>query len=118
MHELSLSAAIVDTAVKHAAGRPVKTVSLRVGALRQVVPETLAFYFAFVAKGSVCEGARLEQTVLPARLRCSRCGDEWELDHPDFRCRACEGASVAIVSGNELEVESIDVEEEACISSG
>ncbi|MGH2858700.1 MAG: hydrogenase maturation nickel metallochaperone HypA, partial [Solirubrobacteraceae bacterium] len=61
MHELSLSGAIVDTAVRHARGRRVTLVSLRVGALRQVVPDSLAFYFEFVARGTLCEGARLEQ---------------------------------------------------------
>ena len=72
MHELSLSGAIVNTVVKHAQGRPVSVVSLRVGALRQVVPDTLDFYFGFVARGTVCEGARLEQELIPARLRCAR----------------------------------------------
>ena len=60
MHELSLSSAIVNTVVKHAEGRRVTVVSLRVGRLRQVVPDTLAFYFDFVARDTVCEGARLE----------------------------------------------------------
>ena len=68
MHELSLSSAIVNTVVKHAQERPVGVVNLRVGALRQVVPDTLDFYFGFVAKGTVCEGARLEQELLPARV--------------------------------------------------
>ncbi len=73
MHELSLSGAIVNTVVKHAQGRPVSVVSMRVGALRQVVPDTLDFYFGFVSKGTVCEGARLEQELVPARLRCASC---------------------------------------------
>jgi hydrogenase nickel incorporation protein HypA/HybF len=114
VHELSLSSAIIATAAKHAAGRPVSVVSLRVGALRQVVPDTLEFYFEFVARGGVCEGARLEQEIVPARLRCERCVAEWELDLPDFRCPTCGGAENAIVSGNEFEVESIEVEEAAC----
>ena len=73
MHELSLSSAIVNTVVKHAEGRPVSLVSMRVGALRQVVPDTLDFYFGFVSKGTVCEGARLEQELVAARLRCASC---------------------------------------------
>ena len=68
VHELSLSGAIVNTVVKHAQERAVSVVNLRVGALRQVVPDTLDFYFGFVAKGTVCEGARLEQELLPARV--------------------------------------------------
>ena len=52
MHELSLSSAIVNTVVKHADGRRVSVVNLRVGHLRQVVPDSLEFYFEFVARGT------------------------------------------------------------------
>ena len=117
MHELSLSSAIVNTVVKHAAGRPVSVVSLRVGALRQVVPDTLDFYFGFVAEGTVCAGARLEQELVPARLRCGGCAREWEIDMPVFMCPECGPAGrVEVASGDEFEVESIQVEEAECIA--
>jgi hydrogenase nickel incorporation protein HypA/HybF len=117
MHELSLSGAIVNTVEKHAAGRPVSVVSMRIGALRQVVPDTLEFYFGFVARDTVCEGARLEQELVPARLRCAGCEDEWELDLPVFMCPRCgPAANVEVASGNEFEVESIEVEEAQCIA--
>ena len=116
MHELSLSSAIVNTVAKHAAGRRVTHVSLRVGRLRQVVPDTLEFYFEFVARGTVCEGRRLEQEVVDARLRCRPCGTEWEIEIPAFRCPTCGGSDVVIASGNEFEVESIEVEEAECIA--
>ncbi len=92
MHELSLSSAIVNTVVKHAQERAVGVVNLRVGALRQVVPDTLEFYFGFVAKGTVCEGARLEQELVPARLQCTCCEQQWEMDLPIFRCAGCGDA--------------------------
>jgi hydrogenase nickel incorporation protein HypA/HybF len=114
VHELSLSSAIVNTVVKHADGRQVTAVHMRIGALRQVVPDTLEFYWGFVAQGTVCEGAVLEQELIPARLRCAACEREWELDVPAFRCPTCGGADVAVVAGNEFEVESINVEEVAC----
>jgi hydrogenase nickel incorporation protein HypA/HybF len=122
MHELSLSSAIVNTAVKHAGGRRVTIVSLRVGRLRQVVPDTLEFYFEFVARDTACEGARLEQEVIDARLRCRPCALEWEIEIPAFRCPTCGGSDVEIATGNEFEVESIEVEsteveEAACIAS-
>ena len=116
MHELSLSSAIVNTVAKHAAGRRVTVVNLRVGRLRQVVPDTLEFYFEFVARDSVCEGARLEQELIPARLRCRSCKHEWAIEIPAFRCPACAGSDVAIASGDEFEVESIQVEEAECIA--
>ena len=117
MHELSLSGAIVNTVVKHAQGRPVRVVSLRVGALRQVVPDTLDFYFGFVANGTVCEGARLEQELVPAKLRCAACEREWEIELPVFMCPACgAGSRVEVAAGDEFEVESIEVEEVECIA--
>jgi hydrogenase nickel incorporation protein HypA/HybF len=110
MHELSLSSAIVNTVAKHADGRRVTAVDLRVGRLRQVIPETLEFYFEFVARDTVCEGATLNQEVIDARLRCSPCEYEWEIEIPAFRCPRCGGSDVSIAAGNEFEVESIEVE--------
>ena len=90
---------------------------MRVGALRQVVPDTLDFYFGFVSKGTVCEGARLEQELIPARLRCAGCEREWEIDMPIFACPELRrGGRVEVASGNEFEVESIEVEEAECIA--
>ena len=116
MHELSLSSAIVNTVVKHADGRPVTVVNMRIGQLRQVVPDTLEFYFGFVAEGTVCEGARLEQELVRARLRCAPCDREWEIDVPAFRCPRCASGDAEVVTGEELEVESIEVEEAECIA--
>lgn len=112
MHELSVSSAVVDTVVRHAAGRRVMSVHLRLGRLRQVVPDSLLFFFELVSRDTVCEGATLTHEVVPARLRCDACAIEWEIAVPAFRCEACGGADVEVLSGEELEVESIEVEEE------
>jgi hydrogenase nickel incorporation protein HypA/HybF len=114
VHELSLSSAVLATALKHADGRPVRVVSLRVGRLRQVVPDTLEFYFGFVARDTLCDGARLEQDVIEARLRCRPCSYEWGIEIPAFRCPRCQGSQVEVAEGNEFEVESIEVEEVQC----
>jgi hydrogenase nickel incorporation protein HypA/HybF len=116
VHELSLSGAIVNTVVKHARGRRVTVVDLRVGKLRQVIPDTLEFYFEFVARGTVCEGARLEQQVIGARLHCRGCDHDWEIEIPAFRCPECGGSDVEIATGNEFEVYEIEVEEAECIA--
>jgi len=119
MHELSVSSAVLDTVLKHAAGRRVTVVSLRIGHLRQVVPDSLAFYFELVSRESLCEGARLEQEYIPAVLRCEACDAEWEIEMPVFRCPACGTGDVEVLTGEELEVESIEVsqdEEAPCIA--
>ncbi len=112
MHELSVSSAVVDTAIRHAAGRQVTAVHLRLGTLRQVVPESLEFFFGIVSRDTICEGAVLTWDVIAARLRCERCDREWGIDVPAFRCEVCGGAEVEVLCGQELEVETIEVEEE------
>ena len=49
-----------------------------------------------------------------ASLACGGCGASFALDGASFRCPACGGADVTVAAGNELEVESIEVEEPAC----
>ena len=95
-------------------------VRVRLGELRQVVPDSLAFYFEHVARGTLCEGAVLEHETVAASLGCGGCDAAWQLETASFRCPGCGAADVAVESGNELEVESIEVEsieveEPACI---
>jgi hydrogenase nickel incorporation protein HypA/HybF len=117
MHELSVASAVLNTATKHAAGRPVTVVSLKVGRLRQVVPDSLRFYFEIVARDTVCENAALDLVEIELRLHCRDCGREWEPLYPAFRCSECASAEVSVLAGEELEVDYIEVEEleRACI---
>ena len=70
MHELSVSSAVVDTVLKHAAGRRVTVVSLRVGHLRQVVPDTLVYCWELVSADTPLDGSRISVEFVPARIKC------------------------------------------------
>lgn len=121
MHELSIASAIVDTVLRHAGGRAVTAVHLRVGTLRQVVPDSLDFYFGIVTRDTLCADATLELELVSALLRCAECGHEWDPAPtpayegdpaallPRFRCPRCSAAGAQVLQGNELEVETIDV---------
>jgi hydrogenase nickel incorporation protein HypA/HybF len=112
LHELSLASAVIDTVERHADGNPVSLITMRIGTLRQVVPDSLELYIEIVGRGTVCQGTRLEVEIVPARLFC--CGGEWE--PPSFRCPSCGGGG-AVVAGDEFMVESIEISEEAaCIA--
>jgi hydrogenase nickel incorporation protein HypA/HybF len=123
MHELSLAGAIHETALRHADGRTVRSVQMRVGRMRQVVPDSLRFYFGVVSKETLSDGAELELELIDALLRCGACGEEWDpapapaedegdlLLPPMFRCPSCEAGGAELLRGEEFEVESIVVEE-------
>jgi hydrogenase nickel incorporation protein HypA/HybF len=109
VHELALSQAIADTTVRHARGRPVSTVHVRVGHLRQVVPDSLVFCWQLLTDDSELAGAELQIDEVPAVVRCSACGEESTLAAPVLACLACGSFDVALQTGDELLIEAIEV---------
>jgi len=120
VHELSVAGAVLETVERHADGRPVTLVKVRVGRLRQVVPESLRFYWEIVARDTICDGARLELEHVAAELACTECGRRWAPELPMFRCAGCGSTGVEVRAGDQLEVEYIEVEqkEAECIAPG
>jgi hydrogenase nickel incorporation protein HypA/HybF len=118
MHELSVASAILNTVLRHADERRVTRVSMRIGELRQVVPESLEFYFGIVTRDTVCENAVLELEHTSTRLHCRDCELEWEPSIPAFRCPRCESPAAQVIAGEELEVQYIEVEEQEPACTG
>jgi hydrogenase nickel incorporation protein HypA/HybF len=101
-----------EIARRHARGQRVTQVDVRVGRLRQVVPASLEFAFEVIAQGTELEVAELVIEQVPVGGTCRECGTAAEL--PDFPllCPSCGGVDLEITSGEELEVESLEVEPE------
>jgi hydrogenase nickel incorporation protein HypA/HybF len=118
MHELALADAIVRICCDHARGRPVTGVEVKVGRLRQVVPDALTFAFELVAAGTPVEGAELELEEIPTRVECSACGATTEVDSFPLACARCGNLDTSVVAGEELHVESIEVEQPAVAVRG
>ncbi|MDQ4128369.1 MAG: hydrogenase maturation nickel metallochaperone HypA [Actinomycetota bacterium] len=111
MHELSIAESVVRVASNHAGGRRVTKVYLKVGHLRQVVPSALTFSFELVAQGTPAEGAELELQQVPAAGVCKDCGEESRLAAFPLQCGSCYGYDLEIIEGEELLVESLELEE-------
>ncbi|KRE31893.1 hydrogenase expression protein HupH [Mycobacterium sp. Soil538] len=110
MHELSLCHAIAGVVRTHAVGRPVEVVRVRVGALRQVVAESLMFCWTIAAEHEGLGEAALELERVPAAVCCRACGRESEIESRwSVRCPACDSGDVAVVRGEEFLVTSIDI---------
>ena len=112
MHELAIADSVVQIASRHAGERRVTKVYLKVGHLRQVVPSALAFSFELVAQGTPVEGAELALEEIPVRGRCRECGTESQLTEFPLQCAKCEGYDLEILEGEELYVESLELEEQ------
>jgi len=110
MHELSLCHAIAGVVKPHAAGRHVDVVRVQVGALRQVVPETLSFCWTLVREHEDMADAELELELVAARVRCRGCGEQSEIESRwSVACPKCQNPDVEVVAGEEFLVTSVDV---------
>ncbi|HKH16430.1 MAG TPA: hydrogenase maturation nickel metallochaperone HypA [Solirubrobacteraceae bacterium] len=112
MHELALAESVVAIASRHAAGRRVARVELRVGHLRQVVPAALEFAFELVAQGTPLDGAELLIEDVAVAGRCRGCGAESELPGFPLACAACGGLDLELLRGDELLVEALELEDD------
>jgi len=118
MHELSIAEAIVAVAERHAAGRTVYAVDVKVGHLRQVVPSALEFAFELTAKGTCLDGAELRIEAVAADGRCRACGADSVLEGFPLTCAACGGLDVEVTAGEELLVDSLELEETMTTTGG
>ena len=107
MHEMALCQAIADTVTEHAGDRPVRRVEVRIGHLRQVVPDALLFSWELLTDGSPLEGAELAIDHVPATISCDRCGEEATLDMPIMTCPGCHGYDVTLLTGEEFLIVSV-----------
>jgi hydrogenase nickel incorporation protein HypA/HybF len=112
LHELAIADSVVQIASRHADGRQVTKVYLKVGHLRQVVPSALAFSFELVAQGTSVENAELEMEEIPVTGKCHECGTESKLTEFPLQCAACGGFDLQVLEGEELYVESLELEEQ------
>lgn len=110
MHELSLCEAIARIVRPHAAGRQVSVVRVRVGALRQVVPESLDFCWSLIREYESMPGAELELEMVPAEVVCRACRRRGLIESRwSVLCPGCGSSDVEVVRGDEFLVTSLDV---------
>ena len=114
MHEASIASALIGILSRQAAQHGVSSmnrVTVRVGQLRAVEPRALAACFELMAENGPAEGAELVIESVPARGRCSSCGHEFEIERFRFRCTACRGSAIVLLSGEELYIESFETDD-------
>jgi Zn finger protein HypA/HybF involved in hydrogenase expression len=120
MHELTIAEAVFRLAqVRTPAGSHLRVVRVRAGAMRAIDPD--AMNWAWHAITADCDGAdrrrvRLELDLRPWRLRCPNCGRTWDADTVDQRCARCGVGGAYPLAGDELLVESIEVEDECALT--
>lgn len=113
MHEMGIITQIVKIATSSIPddmeNAQVERVNMKVGRLSAVVVESLRFWFEIVARDTPLSGAELNIEEIPVVVRCNKCNKEWTVDRPVFICKECNGGSIEILSGRELDIVSIEM---------
>jgi hydrogenase nickel incorporation protein HypA/HybF len=108
MHELALAESIVGAVCDRADGRPVRRVTVRIGALTAVVPDAMEFCFGLAVQGTVADGAVLAIEHRPGTAHCRSCGADVRLPDPILLC-PCGSADLEVTGGRELQIVSMEV---------
>jgi len=115
MHEMGIALEIIKIAINSIPANlknpRVERINLKVGKLAAVVPGSLEFCFEVASRDTPLEGALLHIEEIPVTARCKRCGYFWTAIKPVFICEKCDSGSVDLLSGRELDIVSIEVEE-------
>ena len=112
MHEQSIVASLLSTALEDAEqnnARRIISIKLVVGELTGIEKDAVNFYFGFMAKDTIANGASLEFNTTKAQLRCRVCDIIFPRDRLKFNCPECGKKAVEIVGGRELYIESMEI---------
>ena len=113
MHELriaeDLSEIVSETAGKENLSK-VTRVNICFGQLIQIVPDIFEFAFREAVRNSIAGDAELNIEIIPVKMKCSRCGNDFQVTENRFSCNICHSTDLEIISGKELFIKSIEGE--------
>jgi hydrogenase nickel incorporation protein HypA/HybF len=115
MHELSIAMSMIDMASAEAArhgSSHVNAVYLKLGPLSGVVKDALLFSYEVASHGTPLEGSQLVVEEIPVVAYCPACKEEREIESIQyFCCPVCDTPTGDIISGKELEVVAVELEQ-------
>jgi hydrogenase nickel incorporation protein HypA/HybF len=116
MREISIAESIIDIAEAKAREQNslcVQAIKIRLGEFTTVAREALEFAFEVVRQGTLADHARLEIEIVPMVVDCVLCGPIADpIREICLICPQC-GLPLKIVSGEELQVEYIEIQSQA-----
>jgi hydrogenase nickel incorporation protein HypA/HybF len=115
MHELAIAQnilEIVQQSVPEEQAAAVRWIRVRVGQLSGIVPDSLDFCFSAIASQTKMPQASLSIEKVPTVSRCRDCQHSFSVEDFAFFCPVCKGGNLELLSGKELEIIEIELEED------
>ena len=115
MHEAAIASGILETVRMTLADRgPVRlrVVRVRVGEFAGVEAECLHFAWEVLREGTLAEGVPLQIERIAATARCRACDVDYPVEDVSLQCPRCAGLDVELLTGQELSVTELEVDDE------
>jgi len=117
MHEVGIASSILECvaaeAQKHS-GAKLVAVGVRIGELSNVDPDALEFAFEALTRDTDLAQLKLAVEWCPRRQKCTVCSEEFPVKDLELACPKCASAQTTCVSGTELDIAYIELEEASC----
>ena len=114
MHEMMVAQSLLITISDEITKQKAKPISAKIscGTLNAINDEVLGFAFEAIAKGTPCEGMKLQVEHKPIQCRCKNCDEvfDFELHHPT--CSKCQSEDFQMLPDAPLILEEIELETE------
>jgi hydrogenase nickel incorporation protein HypA/HybF len=113
MHETMVAHSILSTVSAEATKLGAKPISAKIscGQLNPINDEVLNFAFEAAAKGTVCEGMKLEVVHIALKATCKKCGSSFDFDIYSPTCLDCGSGEFEITPDAPLLLEEIEFED-------
>lgn len=111
MHEVSIIQNVIEIVTQKAIENnltKINKVSLKIGELSGVMPESLNFAFDSCIKGTMLEDSTLGIETVSALGECRDCNLEFPIEHFNKLCPSCNKFCTNIVRGYELYINTIE----------
>lgn len=116
MHEMGITQSILAAsfdAAKAAGATRITEVRISVGELTETVDFALQFAFEALTPETMAEGATLVIKKISARSHCNSCGIDYDHDRFQMVCPECDSFDVTLLKGRELDIDSIEADDDA-----
>ena len=121
MHEMGIANSVLE-AVRtemglHPGTYPCK-VGVRIGEMAAIDQDALRFCFEAIIQETDLASLELGIELCPRRHRCQVCGHDFIVREYDSRCPQCATFETKCISGDELELAYLEVEEYGASTAG
>jgi hydrogenase nickel incorporation protein HypA/HybF len=113
MHEMAVTQSMLEVVLQEAAkagANKVVTVNLVIGEMTGIVDRCVEANFELLSQNTLAEGAALSFQNIPREARCRHCGHLFRPADFLWQCPECQFTELEFTAGDELYIESIEVE--------